>query len=1009
MKPILRLIALAVLPLSATADQNWDGDNPIGNFSSDNNWFGDSQPAWGFANGNLRFSLRNNAGQTSLFYDYAALGGWVDTNDIFWDAGFGAGLTWEGNGNGINFNQRLQNDSAFTQVVGATMNLSGAKNGATQIELNPVNGNLTLNGAIFNDNSVPYAVYGNNGKTLTINTTLGVGATPGNVFLNVEQNSTVVVNNAQTYAGGTNVRAGVLEISDTGALGAFSGGTGYLGIANTGTLRYTGTGSQSDGRLLWIDTGTQTKTIEVTSPTGSLNFTATGGQITQPLAKTGAGALILADVVASRNLTVSGGTLTTGAITMNQSGGQTITVAGGAGLTSPSFVAAWPVAITLNGTGTFTTGSVSLSTGASSSISGTGSATATGITISNFMALNFGASGTTLNNTGNFAFTGTSTLNVTAGTLANTGNISMAATSTLNLSGGTLSAAGSLSMAATSTANITGGTLNTGRLVTADNSGAVSTFNQSAGTVNITGSVNGTTSASFLLSHWPAASTYNLSGGVLNAPNAPLNLGWDGVPRLIQTGGTANLQGINFNNGKNNAATYQLTNGRLNIGSYGMNGNASAKWLELNGGTLGATANWTGGQQINAAAASTIDTLDAVDGLTGRTITINGVISGAGQLNKAGAGTLVLSGGNTHTGALVVNGGTLAIGTGAARTSASFTVNPGATLSLNGTNLFVAGHGVPLAASRVITVNNATLLMPASTDTRIGNVVLHNGSTWTSDRGLTNYDALLANTDAGPATVSVTGAGSSVMNGSGGLHLQGVQNFDVADVTGSTAADLTVSLQLDGPGTTGGAAGGLNKTGAGTMVLSGNNTYNGATTVSAGTLLINGTHTGGGLITVSASATLGGNGSIGVVDVAAGGILSPGNSAGNLTVSDLTLNPASVLEFELGAPTLAQSAGSDFITATSSLTLNGILNISPITGFGTPVSGDKWLIMTSAGGIAGSGLTIGSAPSLPGGLTFEVDASNGAEVFVSVVPEAGTAALSLLGVLLLRRRRSRQA
>jgi hypothetical protein len=53
--------------------------------------------------------------------------------------------------------------------------LSGAKNGATQIERNPVNGDLILNGNLFTDNSKPYRVFGNNGKTLTVNTALGIG------------------------------------------------------------------------------------------------------------------------------------------------------------------------------------------------------------------------------------------------------------------------------------------------------------------------------------------------------------------------------------------------------------------------------------------------------------------------------------------------------------------------------------------------------------------------------------------------------------------------------------------------------------------------------------------------------------------------------------------------------------------------------------------------------------------------------------------------------------------
>ena len=624
----------------------------------------------------------------------------------------------------------------------------------------------------------------------------------------------------------------------------------------------------------------------------------------------------------------------------------------------------------------------------------TGALTAGNITMS-------GAAGTTFEVTNSGAVTATSFTAPWGTTLAVNGTLgvgamtfSTASTSTFN-GAGTVNAS-SLVVRNFSTVNFGGtGTYNVSGNFFLNDDSQTGFFNQSAGTINVN-----SPSGAFRIAHWPVAGGYTISGGRLNSLNR-ISVGWDGSGTLNVNGGLVTAPQIVVNdNSTVGAGTLNLAAGELRVGASGITSVGGTRTINLGAGTLSSSAAWSSSEAMVLT-----DTVTGVNVNTaGGTITLSGVLSGTGRINKAGTGTFNMTGANTYTGTTTVNGGTLALGTGAARTSASFTVNPGATLSLNGTNLFVAGHGVPLAAGRVITVNNGTLLMPATTDTRIGNVVLNNGSTWTSDRVLSAYDALLANTDAGPATVSVTGSGASVMNGSGGLHLQGVQNFDVADVTASAAADLTVSMQLAGPGTTAGAAGGINKTGVGTMALSGNNTYNGATTVSGGTLLINGTHTGGGLITVSAAATLGGNGSVGMVDVAAGGILSPGSSAGNLTVSDLTLNPTSVLAFELGAPALVQNPGSDFITATSSLTLDGILNITPIAGFGTPANGDKWLIMTSAGGILNLGVEIGSAPSLPGGMTFEVDASNGADVFVTVVPEAGTGALALLGLLLVRRR-----
>ncbi len=207
------------------------------------------------------------------------------------------------------------------------------------------------------------------------------------------------------------------------------------------------------------------------------------------------------------------------------------------------------------------------------------------------------------------------------------------------------------------------------------------------------------------------------------------------------------------------------------------------------------------------------------------------------SLVKNGTGTLTLSGANTYIGATTVNSGTLKV-SNTMRNTSGMTVNSGATLELGATNMFTSGHGVAMDNSRVLTANGGTLLMNGSMDSRIGNVTLTNGGTWTSNRALTNYDVLLANTSTGAATVTVSGSGAATMNGTGGIHLQGVQNFDVADVTGDSGADLTVSMILASQGSAEGAAGGINKTGAGTMLLSGANTFTGNVAVNAGVIKI---------------------------------------------------------------------------------------------------------------------------------------------------------------------------
>jgi len=270
-------------------------------------------------------------------------------------------------------------------------------------------------------------------------------------------------------------------------------------------------------------------------------------------------------------------------------------------------------------------------------------------------------------------------------------------------------------------------------------------------------------------------------------------------------------------------------------------------------------------------AASTVDTSamlgtvgsTAVDGNgAGGDVTLSGVVSGSGTLTKTGAGTLTLTAASTLSGALVVSGGTLAV-TNTLRNVAAITATSGATVSLGVTNMFVGGHGTALDASRVLTASaGGTILLTSAMESRLGNITL-SGGTLTSDRGLSGWDNVLGNVSTGAATVNVIGSAPSLLNGTGGIHLQGVQNFAVADVTGDASADLTVSLRLDNPGNIGGEAGGINKTGAGTLLLTGVNTFRGNITVAGGTLAIasggriySGAYNASAVLTVAAGATL---------------------------------------------------------------------------------------------------------------------------------------------------------
>jgi autotransporter-associated beta strand protein len=96
-------------------------------------------------------------------------------------------------------------------------------------------------------------------------------------------------------------------------------------------------------------------------------------------------------------------------------------------------------------------------------------------------------------------------------------------------------------------------------------------------------------------------------------------------------------------------------------------------------------------------------------------------------------------------------------------------------------------------------------------------------------------------------------------------------------------------------------SGGLTLSGLGTLVLSGQNTFGGATQINGGTLLVNGAITSA--VNVGTGATLGGTGTVGAV-TNNGTLRSAGTTAGvGLTVGgDLTENGSSTTAVALGTP-----------------------------------------------------------------------------------------------------------
>ena len=285
------------------------------------------------------------------------------------------------------------------------------------------------------------------------------------------------------------------------------------------------------------------------------------------------------------------------------------------------------------------------------------------------------------------------------------------------------------------------------------------------------------------------------------------------------------------------------------------NTNAAASSLTIDPATMATPAgsNIAGNIDGGSAGGITLTFGSGTAAATSSTISGNLLNNLALVLNQP-TGTLTLSGTNTYTGGTTITAGTLAISADAQLGTGGLTFNGGTlqttaavsdaraiTLNSGGGTIDTDGQGDLFSG-----VFSGTGALTVLSSTSGGVLTLSGTNTYTGATTITSGTLALTGTGSIATSSGVTIASGGTLDISqttGGVTLSGLTGTAGTVALGSQTLTLNVTgsdsfggLIQDG-GIFAGTGGILDKTGAGTEVLTGNNTYTGGTNISAGTLV----------------------------------------------------------------------------------------------------------------------------------------------------------------------------
>jgi autotransporter-associated beta strand protein len=837
---------------------------------------------------------------------------------------------------------------------------------------------------------VTLTLAGNGLGVVTLSGPINSGSGNRDYALNKTGTSTFSLSGNNNYGGGTTISGGTLIVNSSTSLGAITGGL----TLNAGTLQVA-TGF-STARAIFLNNAASTFQVDpsqiftVTSAItggGALNKTGTGTMVVSGANTYSAGTIVSAGTLRlgaaerllnSGSLTVSGGTFdlqtyseTTGVVTLFSGsiiGSGTLT---GSDYLFDSGIVSAPLGgladvtkrtagtVTLSGTNTYTGGTTidggTLVINSSANLGAiTGGLTlnagtleiATGFTSARLITLGNSASTIQVDSGQTYtvlsSITGSGTLNKTgAGTMILSGaNLYSGGT---NVSGGTLQISVADRLLSSAPITVSGGSFD------------LQTFGQTTGVVTLTsGSITGTGSGTL------NGSSYIMQSGTVSAILA----GSGGLTKT--TSGTVILSGAN---------TYT---GLTSIGAGILQANVN--------NALGTVA---GGTTVSNGAALR---LNSVNYSSAESLTLNGNgVSGGGALTNSGTSTFA---------------GHIDIATNASISSGGGTLNLTGGVTKNGTTLTITGGGTVNIMTNGITGSspNSDLVVDGTT------VVLSAASTYNGPTTIQNSGTLrlgnsnvLPTSPATPLNINTNSIFDLASHSDGVASLTGDSSAIVKNsVAGSTSTftvnpSLGISTTFSGviAGTNGGTQGdiALQKNGAGTLILTGQNTFSGTTTVSNGTLI---------------AAAVSGNslGSTSNITVNSGGTLLLGskdqiNNTGTVTLNGGTLAKG---DFSEGA---ANSVGIDTLALTASgshldfgIGTVGVLTFDLFISGGNTLTIDNW---TGVAGLEGNASTdrliFASDQTLnlssfiftgygPGAMGLEL--GGGFYEVVPVVPEPGT-------------------